>query len=472
MERAIRDGGRRAGVDRSRRRTSRRRARRPRPRAILRARRGHEGGPPRPAGRDRRPRALGATTVSATIWAAARGGHPGGRDRRHRWGASRGGRRRERRPARAGAHARACSSAPDRSRSSTRWRRPRSSRSWGSRSSGYGVDRLPFFLASEAPVELEHRVDSPADAAAMLAAALALGTESTLLLCNPVPAADAHGRRGGGRGGARGRAASPTRRAPSARPARRSCSPRWPSSPTGAASRRTSPCSRTTPASAAEVATRAARRRVRLPGRRATSAALWAGAAGPIGFVAVSPRCSRCVRHDVIERQGWVSWPSSMALGGAPGVPMIATFLWLGGCYAVFALGALRPAAISSLAVGGYLVTAAGDLLLAFPTDAPGAPTSWHGTLHLAGVVVATIGTLLVAAGLLRATGGRGCVAAAAPGGRGARRRRPSSASAPGSTPGGRRWSTWWASRCRRRSVPWCLRRHVRAEHRSRARLT
>ena len=25
---------------------------------------------------------------------------------------------------------------------------------------GYGVDRLPFFLAREAPVELEHRVDT------------------------------------------------------------------------------------------------------------------------------------------------------------------------------------------------------------------------------------------------------------------------------------------------------------------------
>jgi hypothetical protein len=114
------------------------------------------------------------------------------------------------------------------------------------------------------------------------------------------------------------------------------------------------------------------------------------------------------VRHDVIVSQGWASWPSSMALGGAPGVPMIATFLWLGGCYALFALGALRPAAISSLAVGGYLVTAAGDVLLAFPTDAPGSTTSWHGGLHLAGVMVATIGTLLVATGLLRATGGRG----------------------------------------------------------------
>jgi pseudouridine-5'-phosphate glycosidase len=51
---------------------------------------------------------------------------------------------------------------------------------------GYGVDRLPFFLAREAPVELEHRVDTPAEAAAALDAALALDTRSTLLLCNPI----------------------------------------------------------------------------------------------------------------------------------------------------------------------------------------------------------------------------------------------------------------------------------------------
>lgn len=52
---------------------------------------------------------------------------------------------------------------------------------------GIGVDRLPFFLAREAPVELEHRVDRPQDAAAMLHAAQSLGTRSTLLACNPVP---------------------------------------------------------------------------------------------------------------------------------------------------------------------------------------------------------------------------------------------------------------------------------------------
>jgi pseudouridine-5'-phosphate glycosidase len=51
---------------------------------------------------------------------------------------------------------------------------------------GYGVDRLPFFLAREAPVELEHRVDTPAEAADLLATAIGLDTRSTLLLCNPI----------------------------------------------------------------------------------------------------------------------------------------------------------------------------------------------------------------------------------------------------------------------------------------------
>ena len=56
---------------------------------------------------------------------------------------------------------------------------------------GYGADRLPFFLAREAPVELEHRVDSPAEAVALLRAAGSLGVESAIVLCNPVPAAHA-----------------------------------------------------------------------------------------------------------------------------------------------------------------------------------------------------------------------------------------------------------------------------------------
>ena len=54
---------------------------------------------------------------------------------------------------------------------------------------GYGVDRLPFFLARAAPVELEHRVDAPGAAAAMLRASRDLDVRSTLLVCNPVPSA-------------------------------------------------------------------------------------------------------------------------------------------------------------------------------------------------------------------------------------------------------------------------------------------
>ena len=56
---------------------------------------------------------------------------------------------------------------------------------------GYGVDRLPFFLARETSVELEHRTDTPDEVAAMVRAAADLGVASTILLCNPVPGPDA-----------------------------------------------------------------------------------------------------------------------------------------------------------------------------------------------------------------------------------------------------------------------------------------
>lgn len=56
---------------------------------------------------------------------------------------------------------------------------------------GYGVDRLPFFLARETPIDLEHRVDTPAEAAALVRAQRALGVRGAIVLCNPVPAASA-----------------------------------------------------------------------------------------------------------------------------------------------------------------------------------------------------------------------------------------------------------------------------------------
>ena len=56
---------------------------------------------------------------------------------------------------------------------------------------GLGVDRLPFFLARESPNPLEHRVDSAAGAAEMSRVARDLGVGSTILVCNPVPATSA-----------------------------------------------------------------------------------------------------------------------------------------------------------------------------------------------------------------------------------------------------------------------------------------
>jgi pseudouridine-5'-phosphate glycosidase len=49
------------------------------------------------------------------------------------------------------------------------------------------VDRLPFFLSLETDLELEHRLDSPAEAAALARARRDLGVESAVLLCNPIP---------------------------------------------------------------------------------------------------------------------------------------------------------------------------------------------------------------------------------------------------------------------------------------------
>jgi pseudouridine-5'-phosphate glycosidase len=52
---------------------------------------------------------------------------------------------------------------------------------------GYRCDRLPFFLATDSGLALEHRVDTPDGAAALARARAALGIESAVLLCQPVP---------------------------------------------------------------------------------------------------------------------------------------------------------------------------------------------------------------------------------------------------------------------------------------------
>ncbi len=134
--------------------------------------------------------ALGATTVSATIWAAARAGIPVG---------ATGGI--------GGVHP---GEDPDVSADLLELARtpgmlvcsgPKSIidpvataerlEELGVVTVGHGVDRLPFFLARSAPVALEHVVASPDAAAAVAAASSALGVRSTSLLANPVPEAHA-----------------------------------------------------------------------------------------------------------------------------------------------------------------------------------------------------------------------------------------------------------------------------------------
>jgi pseudouridylate synthase len=51
---------------------------------------------------------------------------------------------------------------------------------------GYRSDRLPFFVAGHADVQLEH-VDTPGAAAAVILALRRLGIGSSVVLCNPVP---------------------------------------------------------------------------------------------------------------------------------------------------------------------------------------------------------------------------------------------------------------------------------------------
>jgi pseudouridine-5'-phosphate glycosidase len=56
---------------------------------------------------------------------------------------------------------------------------------------GFACDRLPFFLATDAGLTLEHHADTPEDAARLARARMDLGVESAVLLCQPVPAAHA-----------------------------------------------------------------------------------------------------------------------------------------------------------------------------------------------------------------------------------------------------------------------------------------
>lgn len=135
-----------------------------------------------------------------------------------------------------------------------------------------------------------------------------------------------------------------------------------------------------------------------------TRNAVWAGIAGPLGFLAVSFAMA-VFRPELISSDGWSSWPSSLATGGMAGVPQMVAFLWLAGCYVLFSLFALRRVIPSRAAWMGFLAVALGDLLLAFPTDGSAATgTSWHGALHACGVFIATSATLVAVAGVTAAT--------------------------------------------------------------------
>jgi pseudouridine-5'-phosphate glycosidase len=56
---------------------------------------------------------------------------------------------------------------------------------------GYGTDMFPAFYARSSGERLEHRFDTPADLAALIAAHRTLGVPGGILIANPVPEADA-----------------------------------------------------------------------------------------------------------------------------------------------------------------------------------------------------------------------------------------------------------------------------------------
>jgi hypothetical protein len=142
-------------------------------------------------------------------------------------------------------------------------------------------------------------------------------------------------------------------------------------------------------------------------GRTCVRRAALVGALGPIGFLAVSFTMA-ALRPELLRAHGWASWPSVLATGGPPAsIPQTAAFLWIAGCYAVFALGALGPVLRAPVVTVSFLFVAGGDALLAFPTDVGTPGATWHGSLHLVGVVVATGATVVAAVASLIALRGR-----------------------------------------------------------------
>jgi hypothetical protein len=131
------------------------------------------------------------------------------------------------------------------------------------------------------------------------------------------------------------------------------------------------------------------------------------GGSGPVGFLLIAFLMA-ALRPELIQAQGWASWPSSMATGGPPAsIPQTLAFLWLGGCYLVFSFGALRPVLRAPAVTWGFAAIACGDILLSFATDVPDVHPTWHGGVHLVGVLLATAATVFATAASLVAVRGR-----------------------------------------------------------------
>lgn len=99
-----------------------------------------------------------------------------------------------------------------------------------------------------------------------------------------------------------------------------------------------------------------------------------------------------------MQELGWDVWPSGLALGPY-GAGQVLVFLVFAGLYTVFAAYAVRVATWSRLARFGSRATLSGAVLtplLAFHTDPPGGPVTWHGVLHALGYF-ALVASLLVA---------------------------------------------------------------------------
>jgi hypothetical protein len=119
-----------------------------------------------------------------------------------------------------------------------------------------------------------------------------------------------------------------------------------------------------------------------------------AGAIAPLLYLAVTVALS-WLERDFMEELGW-EWPSGLALG-PHGWLQIVNFLVFGLLILAFALAVHRDARNIWLeaAAGLFALSGVGRLLLAFKLDPAGAETTWHGSLHTVGYLLA-VGSVLL----------------------------------------------------------------------------